>query len=83
MTGGEIFGAIFVFFVIFAVLEWLLKQLAAIAEYAVANFVSTVLVVGGVVMGIALLAGSEASAAVAIAVPAATTVAKMRLTAGF
>ena len=83
MTGGEIFGAIFVFFVICAVLEWLLKKLAAIAEYAVANFVSTILVVGGVVMGIALLAGNEASAAVAIAVPAATTVAKMRLTTGF
>ncbi|MCT4555739.1 MAG: hypothetical protein N4A53_13715 [Pelagimonas sp.] len=81
MEPVEIIGAV----VVFVILVWLagvvLQFLVSVFKFAVANFISTVLVVGGAIMGFGLLAG-EASAAMAIAVPASMTVAKMRLSTG-
>lgn len=83
MTGFEVFLGFFVFGVLLAALVKLLEKLAAVAKTAIVNFVSTIIAVFGAVLGITLLAGTEASAAVAIAVPAAATVAKMRASTGF
>lgn len=82
--GELILGAIaFVLlaFVAIKILEFLVKLAGQIA----ANFISTILLVGGVIFGFALFATGEASAAVAIAVPASVAVAKMRIatTGGF
>jgi len=83
MTGIDVFLGIVVFGVLFIALGKLLEGLAAVAKGAFVNFVSTLIVVFGAVLGFALLAGTEASAAVAIAVPAAATVAKMRAAVHF
>ncbi|MDJ0759648.1 MAG: hypothetical protein QNJ19_09615 [Woeseiaceae bacterium] len=71
--------------IVFGLLTWaaweLLKALLKVLEFAVVNIVSTVLLVGGVILGLGLMAG-EASAAVSLAVPASLAVAKMRLSTG-
>lgn len=74
-----VFGIVFVFlaWLVMALIEGLLKFM----EHAAVNFISTILVVGGIILGLGLLAG-EASAAVALAIPASTAVAKMRLATG-
>ncbi len=78
---GEVIGGI----IVFAFLTWLVMKiiegLLKLFEFAIVNFISTIFVVGGVILGFGFLTG-EANAAMAIAIPASTMVAKMRLSTG-
>ncbi len=75
---GEFFVGIFLFVVLLKVTKAILEELIKIIGKVAVSTLSTALVVGGILLALGLLAG-EASAAVAIAVPASMAVAKMRL----
>lgn len=78
---GEVIGAIIAFIILTCLASEALKWLGKFLEFAIVNVISTILVVGGVILGFGFLAG-EANAAMAIAIPASTMVAKMRLSTG-
>ena len=79
---ADLIVAAIVFFILFAIAYSILKFIAENIGKIIANILSTAFVVGGVVFGFSLLFGQEANAAMAIAVPASLTVAKMQLSTG-